>query len=218
MLNNGLCHRMKQATKIIAESGVVLFVEKRILDDMVEVALRMEGLEECLLHWGLRHHAYAPWQVPPRSVWPEDSRAFNHTAVQTAFLRQNGYGQIIIRLPRSMDFRLIDFVLYFPEKGRWDNNHGRNYQIEISEHEVSFGNAALASLANEIIEKEVSRNSWSLMHRFNLCYDLLDKIKKNDMDGLALIFVWLRFSAIRQLDWQRNYNTTPGSWVMLWIA
>lgn len=200
---------MKQATKIIAESGVVLFVEKRILDDMVEVALRMEGLEECLLHWGLRHHAYAPWQVPPRSVWPEDSRAFNHTAVQTAFLRQNGYGQIIIRLPRSMDFRLIDFVLYFPEKGRWDNNHGRNYQIEISEHEVSFGNAALASLANEIIEKEVSRNSWSLMHRFNLCYDLLDKIKKNDMDGLALIFVWLRFSAIRQLDWQRNYNTTP---------
>jgi alpha-glucan,water dikinase len=213
---------MKQVAKIIAESGVVLFVEKHILDDMVEVALRMEGLEECLLHWGLRHHAHAPWQVPPRSVWPEDSRAFNHTAVQTAFLRQNDYGQIIIRLPRSMDFRLIDFVLYFPEKGRWDNNHGRNYQIEIpepgkpdvspivpTEREVSFENAALASLANEIIEKEVSRNSWSLMHRFNLCYDLLDKIIKNDMDGLALIFVWLRFSAIRQLDWQRNYNTTP---------
>jgi alpha-glucan,water dikinase len=214
---------MQQATKILAESGVVLFVEKRILDDMVELVFRMEGIEKCLLHWGLRQHAHAPWQVPPRSEWPEDSRAFNHTAVQTAFLRQNDYGQIIIRLPRTLDFKSIDFVLYFPEKGRWDNNYGRNYQIEIPEpgkptvspiavppeREVSFGNAELAGLANEIIEKEVSRNSWSLMHRFNLCYDLLDEIKKNDMDGLALIFVWLRFSAIRQLDWQRNYNTTP---------
>ena len=26
---------------------------------------------------------------------------------------------------------------------------------------------------------------------------------------MALIFVWLRFSALRQLDWQRNYNTQP---------
>jgi alpha-glucan,water dikinase len=46
------------------------------------------------------------------------------------------------------------------------------------------------------------------MHRFNLCYDLLDRVKENS-DGLALIFVWLRYSFIRQLDWQRNYNTQP---------
>ena len=26
---------------------------------------------------------------------------------------------------------------------------------------------------------------------------------------LALLFAWLRFSAIRQLDWQRRYNTKP---------
>src|SRR5207302_8410140 len=30
-----------------------------------------------------------------------------------------------------------------------------------------------------------------------------------DEDGLALLFAWLRYSAIRQLDWQRNYNTKP---------
>lgn len=28
-------------------------------------------------------------------------------------------------------------------------------------------------------------------------------------DGMADIYVWLRYSATRQLTWQRNYNTQP---------
>ena len=27
--------------------------------------------------------------------------------------------------------------------------------------------------------------------------------------ALATVFVWLRYSAARQLTWQRNYNTQP---------
>jgi alpha-glucan,water dikinase len=111
-----------------------------------------------------------------------------------------------------MDFGLLDFVLFYPDEGRWDNNHGRNYRIEMpgrkrpptppwgDEHEA---------MAAEIIEKETGRNSWTLMHRFDLCHDLLGRVEVDDLDGLALLFVWLRFSAIRQLDWQRNYNTQP---------
>ena len=341
--------------KIITKSGVVLLVEKRVTDDGVKVRLRMESHEKCVLHWGLRHHRQGPWQMPPRSVWPEGSRAFDQVAVQTPFTGQEGATQITFRLGRAFDFSLIDFVLYFPEEGRWDNNYGRNYRIriptpgrsslspiqmlrseirqemishehayrldnegqlafavskdkdrfhvtlvtdisgplalhwgvakrsryewllppssilpvgttmfqnkaaetlfvdhagyrrlrlEVSEEEIpmgisfvlkqidtgrwlkdngrnfyiqivvpreygaSLGDPRLAGLADDIIEKEMSRNSWTLMHRFNLCYDLLDKVRNNP-EGLALIFVWLRFSAIRQLDWQRNYNTKP---------
>lgn len=28
-------------------------------------------------------------------------------------------------------------------------------------------------------------------------------------DAMARVFVWLRYSASRQLTWQRNYNTQP---------
>ena len=28
-------------------------------------------------------------------------------------------------------------------------------------------------------------------------------------DAMAKVFVWLRYSASRQLTWQRNYNTQP---------
>ncbi len=235
--------RMTKTEKINVENGIVLLVKKSILDNMVEVTIQMENFRKCFLHWGLRNSISTSWQIPSVSVWPEGSRAFDHAAAQTPFLEQNGYGQITIRLDRSMDFTLINFALFFPEESRWDNNLGRNYQIEIPklerstlsfietlrkeikqekisfdrvyqlavrpEYEASLGDTELAVLADEIIEKEMSRNSWTLMHRFNLCYDLLDKIKRNNIDGLALIFVWLRFSAIRQLDWQRNYNTKP---------
>jgi alpha-glucan,water dikinase len=199
---------------IRTESGVVIQVIRNILDNASEVILRIEEHKICLLHWGLCHHLYAPWQIPPQSVWPEGSRAFENSAVQSPFIRRNGFSEIIIKLDFSMDFRLLDFVLFFPEENRWDNNQGRNYRIEIPGHsqtavsEKSPGDVDLDVITSAIIEKEMSRNSWTLMHRFNLCYELLDNIKDN-MDGLALIFVWLRFSAIRQLVWQRNYNTKP---------
>jgi alpha-glucan,water dikinase len=197
--------------KIIAESGVVLLVEKRIMDEWVEISIGLKNHKKCLLHWGLRRHVQAPWEMPPSSVWPEGSKAFGKQALQTPFAEKDGAGRIVIKLDRKLDFSFLVFVLYFPEADRWDNNLGRNYQIPLvvpSENEVSLGHPKLAVIADEIIEKEMSRNSWTLMHRFNLCYDLLDKVR-NNMEGLALMFVWLRFSAIRQIDWQRNYNTQP---------
>ena len=341
--------------EIITKSGVVLLVEKRVTDKGVEVRLRTESHEKCMLHWGLRHHQQGPWHMPPQSAWPEGSRVFDQVAIQTPFTGQEGASQITFRLDPAFDFPLIDFVLYFPEEGRWDNNDGQNYRIRIPtpgrpslspiemlksqirpemishehayrlddegelavavskdkdrfhvdlvtdipgplslhwgvasgsryewlsppssmhpagttmfqnkaaetpfvehagyrrlrlkmseedvpmgisfvlkqadtgrwlkhygrnfyipmvvprEYEASLADPGVAGLADDIIEKEMSRNSWTLMHRFNLCYDLLDKVR-NNREGLALIFVWLRFSAVRQLDWQRNYNTKP---------
>jgi len=342
--------------RVEAQSGVVLRVEKNILDDAVEIAIRLEDDSECVLHWGLSKRHRGSWQVPPRTLWPEGSRVVEG-AIQTPFLIQNGARQVVINLDRGSEFSFINFVLYFPEDNRWDNHSGQNYQIEIPkdqaeqpalspmdrlqreigkgklcyaqtyliqneselavtvshdergyrvalltnlpsptvlhwgvakhtryewqpppatlypdgtsasgdnaaqtpfknfegyrridftvnesdaplgipfvlnlpesgqwlkdrghnfyvplsappEREASLGNEGLAGIADEIIQQEMSKNSWTLMHRFNLCYDLLDRAK-NNIDAKALIFVWLRYSYLRQLDWQRNYNTKP---------
>jgi alpha-glucan,water dikinase len=206
---------MMNTETITTESGIAIRIEKKVLDDSSELIFRIDKHADCLLHWGLLRGPHMQWQIPPEQAWPEGSRAFDHAALQSPFIRRNGSGEIIIRLGPSTEFRLIDFVLFLPEQGRWDNNRGRNYRVEISvtgeepPSTRSLGDFDLDRLSDEIIEKEMSPNSWTLMHRFNLCYDLLDKIRSNDLDGMALIFVWLRFSAIRQLDWQRNYNTKP---------
>ena len=64
-------------------------------------------------------------------------------------------------------------------------------------------------IAETIIERETGDHSWSLRHRFDLATDLLDRVAPESSQELALIFVWLRFSAVRQLDWQRRFNTQP---------
>ena len=341
--------------KIITTSGCTLLVETRHRSGQTEISLRMENRKECFLHWGLTPHAGASWQVPPEWLWPEGTRGFGQSAVQTPFLTHDGETGITIRLGPTLPFLFLDFALFFPGDHRWDNNHGKNYRIplpgspvpslspvqvlreEIKGKEVFFeqvvpldgdsqlaiavikgdgnyqvtlltdipgplifhwgvaghsrqewqlppasiqppgtvefqGGAAqtpfdyhngpgrlrleldkreaplgipfvlkrsdtggwlkdrgdnffipleflaqeetpildpqLSRLSQAIVNAEMSPNSWTLMHRFNLCHDLLDQVKGNPQ-GLALLFVWLRFSALRQLDWQRNYNTKP---------
>lgn len=202
-----------QKEKITTESGLVLLVEEEIRDSVAEVTIRADFDTEALLHWGLRNKRDASWQVPPEASWPEGSRAFDSKAIRTPFLKKEDQSLITIRLDSTSGLRSIDFVLFFPKDNRWDNNRGKNYRIDLpaaspAADEAALGGGELFNVAEEIIGHEMGKNSWTLMHRFNLCYDLLDRVR-NNINGLALIFVWLRYSFIRQLDWQRNYNTQP---------
>ena len=228
---------MSTLQKISTESGIVLFVERRVWEDSVEVIIKAENIQEpFFIHWGLRKEADGAWHVPPERNWPSRTNPFDHAALQT--LLKPGEGQIVLKIDRDSGFNFMDFALFFPSGGNWDNNLGRNYRVVLPEPkkpeapsgkpgkilpeqpEAGGGHpsaqefiperaAATAALEAEIARKEMGQNSWTLMHRFNLCYDLLDKIGRNDIGGLALIYVWLRFSALRQLTWQRNYNTKP---------
>jgi alpha-glucan,water dikinase len=340
---------------IKTRSGLQLTVETRGAADAVEISMKTAAGKRCLLHWGVRHDAKDQWRLPPQSLWPPGSSSAGQAAVQTPFAKQNGEAGVVIHV--SPDYTFLDFALFFPDEGRWDNNDGRNYHIALArpdsgkpvslldvlhaqikegenafertfdidgqsqlaaivtklvdcyrmsllsnapgnlilhwgiarrspnewllppesmlgsntillqnhtaqtafgpfetwnvlhlefpeadaplgiqfvlkqkedggrwfkyrggnfyvpvhsgmQKQVSLGASEFTQLADEIIRSEMTHNSWTLMHRFNLCYEMLDRVRSN-VDGLALLFVWLRFSAIRQLTWQRNYNTKP---------
>jgi alpha-glucan,water dikinase len=51
------------------------------------------------------------------------------------------------------------------------------------------------------------------MHRANLCRDLLGEALQLPAEAkeatLCALYVWMRYSAVRALTWQRNYNTQP---------
>jgi alpha-glucan,water dikinase len=51
------------------------------------------------------------------------------------------------------------------------------------------------------------------MHRANLCKDLLGEALAlpgpNKEATLRALYVWMRYSAVRAITWQRNYNTQP---------
>jgi alpha-glucan,water dikinase len=354
--------------KINARKGLKIFVEKRAVDDQIEVSFHLKSSKKCTLHWGVSKNSSGRWKLPLETFWPEGTYKFNQAALQTPFKSQDGDNYLLIKLDKSDDFSGIPFVLFFPDENRWDNNKGRNYfiklpvpasespretpsspapvinsgqilkdeiqgkeivfeqvhnfdsenhlaigvtkedgdfqvhllsniqgslilhwgvaqnrrnewllppeslrppqssvfddktaqtsfvfdnnlnrlKIECPENDLPIGISFVLKhndtghwykknggnfyiplnvlslsgdegelessgpiwLADEIIGSESGRNSWTLMHRFNLCFDLLDSVR-NNVQGLAVIFVWLRYSALRQLDWQRRYNTKP---------
>jgi alpha-glucan,water dikinase len=187
-----------------------LKVGKKVQGDRLEMTLNFHLDQECLFHWGLSRVPKGPWQLPPQEIWPANTRPYDNHAVQTPILQG---GSIHVEM-KGGEYAELSFVLYFPQKNEWDNNHGKNYGIRLPEPHTEgkpskeITHEELQNIASEIIQKETGRNSWTLMHRYNLCYELLDRVG-GSKEGLALLFVWLRFSALRQLDWQRNYNTKP---------
>jgi alpha-glucan,water dikinase len=176
----------------------------------LEVTIAFHLDQECLFHWGLSPSPEGPWHLPPKEIWPDDTRPYDNHAAQTPVSQG---GVILVKIEVG-EYAEIPFVLHYPQRNEWDNNHGKNYHIRLSETHPEakpskeISEDALKNIADEIIQKETSKNSWTLMHRYNFCYELLDRVGGN-REGLALLFVWLRFSALRQLDWQRNYNTKP---------
>ena len=167
--------------------------------------------EPVILHWGVANQSRYHWSLPPSSLRPAGTIKSTDKAAETPFQNLQGLYVLQLVMEENKAPSGISFVLKIPDGDIWLKNHGRDFYIPIvlpSEYERALKNPHLANLADEIIDRETGNHSWTLMHRFNLCYDLLDKACF-DKEALALLFVWLRFSAIRQLDWQRAYNTKP---------
>jgi alpha-glucan,water dikinase len=164
------------------------------------------------LHWGVSRQGRRAWALPPPSMRPQGTVVFDEVAVQTPFILR-GDGLACLELDVAADDLPMGvcFVVKDNDTGRWLKDKGKDFYIPVDDSLYrgdAPGDSQLAALADPIISAETSPNSWTLMHRFNLCHDLLDRVR-GDVQGLALLFIWLRYSAIRQLDWQRNYNTKP---------
>lgn len=165
-----------------------------------------------LLHWGVAQRSPLEWLLPPASVHPPGSSVFQELALQTPFTPRENFNWLRLEFPEAEAPLGLPFVLRsLAQGGRWLNCAGANFYVPIRAVETGASQAnlgPLTALADEMVRAETTHQSWTLMHRFNLCHDLLERLRQLP-GGLALAFVWLRFSALRQLTWQRRYNTKP---------
>ena len=110
----------------------------------------------------------------------------------------------------------LQFVFRNADGNQWykDTSNG-NANYRASCIRVAQGEQATDELVEIITRAEAGDSWWSLMHRFNLARSLLEKYcvggesSAKAVEAAAKIFVWLRYSSIRQLTWQRNYNVKP---------
>ncbi|HTU17332.1 MAG TPA: hypothetical protein VMG10_04660, partial [Gemmataceae bacterium] len=194
------------------DSGDRLAAAVRQTSEGVRVWLVSDAAAPLELHWGLAWQFKHDWQAPPEAYRPEGTTLADDKAARTPFTERDGLQYLELDFPcpdEGAGPRGMRFVLHHPEDG-WIKSGGDDLFLPLfkAERDTRLAAPKLADLAEEIIGAEMGASSWTLMHRFNLCHDLLGKAR-DDEDALALLFAWLRFSAIRQLDWQRRYNTKP---------
>lgn len=181
--------------------------------EAVHVRMVCDTGQSLVLHWGLAWQFRHEWRLPPENFRPTGTSVFDQQAARTPFRAHDGLLDLELAFPLAGTERPprgLKFALYDPDTGRWLKSGGKDMYLVLSEAAVDprLGSARLADLAEQIVAAEKGYTSWTLMHRFNLCHDLMQSAQ-DDPDALALLFVWLRFSAIRQLDWQRRFNTKP---------
>jgi alpha-glucan,water dikinase len=177
----------------------------------LHVRLACDVAGPLLLHWGLAWRFRQEWHLPPEDMRPAGSEVFDALAVRTPFAERDGLQVLEMSFPRPAEGpapRGLRFVLYGPDG--WLKSGGKDLFLPLfpAEPDPRLPAPKLLDLAEQIIAAEVDAASWTLMHRFNLCHDLLAGVE-DDAEALSLLYVWLRYSALRQLDWQRSYNTKP---------
>lgn len=192
------------------DEGFTLASAVSASEDGVVVGLATDVPGPLCLHWGLAPDRRT-WKLPARDIWPPDTRAVDDKAVVTQWQEASGLRTLRLVVPARAAAPALTFVLWQPEAELWWKDRGRDFYLPltVSSARAPFATPALLALADQIVAHETGAGSWTLMHRFNLAWDLLDRLPDDNLPALALIFVWLRFSAMRQLDWQRNYNTKP---------
>ena len=188
------------------DSGGNLAVAIIRRDDHRRVLLLTDAEGPLALHWGVAGHPRATWRRPPPELCPPDSAVFDEHAVDTPFAEWQELRRLVLDFPDVQAAPGLGFVLHQTEAGRWLKREGQNFFLQLAKPQPA--DARFGPLLEEIINAETGSHGWTLMHRFNLCHDLVDAVRGR-RDGWIILFVWLRYSAIRQLDWQRNYNTKP---------
>ena len=193
--------------------------------EKVDLIFSTNYQDRLILHWGVfRAFHETEWLHPLKECYPDYSKEFDNKAIQTEFIEDESEDEPSIRimLPRGKGFENvlggINFVIYDPEKNKWFNNYRKDFQIKFklkvnkmkSRMILIDKHLSVPDFVNEIIKCEATYGSWTLMHRYHKCCDIINDWNENTPNEYwTWIVIWLRYSYQRQLDWQRNYNTRP---------
>ncbi|KAL8154795.1 hypothetical protein AgCh_000234 [Apium graveolens] len=190
---------------------IVVLVKVVAGDCHVLVAGNTKGAT--VLHWGVSSLTPNEWLAPPKDMLPENSKLLD-AACQTYFTdisNAKGAFQLVDINLQKRKFAGIQFVIW--SGGSWIKNNGANFLVGLNSYSPNGkiehdGRGILKWLLNEISQREKEAER-SLMHRFCIATELTERCKSEGDMGLIGIFVWLRFMACRQLNWNKNYNVKP---------
>ena len=167
------------------------------------------------LHWGVtRRPKISDWITPPKTIYPELTEFCDQNSVNTLFKEDTIKMEFNLSSKDKEIFQYIIFVFHDLTSDKWYNNNGGNYKIELIPPEKSklseeLGEIDVPNCIKDGMNCEATYGSWCLMMRFQKVRDALFQLNLSDPNESIWIYLWLRYSYRRLLDWQRKFNTPP---------
>ena len=193
-------------------------------EDLFDILFSTNFSQELILHWGAFKQANSKdWVHPDKNYYPDNTKEFDKFALQTTFVKNqdSNNSQIHMVLPfkdpsgeeKKNLYGGIKYVFYRPGNNRWYNNSNMDYMLKFFKKRKPRENQNPNSppdYLEDIINCEVNYSQWTLAQRYNKCYDIIQIISSSfSNDDLQWVLIWLRYSYMKLLDWQRNKNTPP---------
>ena len=193
-------------------------------EEKVHIDIKTKKTGKIIFHWGIyKAMSGLTWYCPPASSYPPNTKVIDKLSVETEFpAPKKGERVISITLSRGEGYKNyiggINFVVFDPVKNFWYNNYRKDYQIKfklkvnklISRQFLAKSGLYVPEFMFDVINCEANYGSWTLMHRYNKCSEIISPWNLEiENDNWIWIYIWIRYSFLRQLDWQRNYNTRP---------
>src|SRR5512138_625389 len=120
---------MTTSQTITTRSGVKLAAQVEHSDQDIKVFLRGSVPARCFVHWGLRRRGEGGWTLPSPAAWPPGTVAAGQNAAQTPLPQNTDAPGLVFKLNGEEELVALEFVLFYADQGRWDNNSGCNYQV-----------------------------------------------------------------------------------------
>ena len=178
--------------------------------EKVDLIFTTNYIDPLILHWGVfRAFHESEWIHPEKECYPEFSKEFDKKAIQTEFTQDETeeWPSIRIMLKRGMGFENviggINFVIYDPIKNWWYNNYRKDFQIKFklkvnkkkSKMILINKHLSVPEFVSDIITCESSYGSWTLMHRYNKCCDVINDWDENTPNEYWYwVLIWLRYT------------------------
>ena len=154
-------------------------------EELVDILFSTESNNKLILHWGcFKPTSPSGWCHLPKEAYPPETKEFDKNALQTEFKNK----EIQMLIPRGKGYSSaiggINFVFFDPEHNKWYNNYRKDYQIKFklkinrrkSKQILVDNNLYVPEFVTDVIDCEANYGSWTLMHRYNKCYDIIESL------------------------------------------
>lgn len=182
------------------------------------------GGADVFLHCGVKKAGpgSSGWVAPPIEACPPETKVVDDKAVRTKLISSGENGLQVTQFDK-LPVGVVGWftVIHVPEAAehlRWIKASSNGGDIFLSltpkpplkglPKDMKISDVAVTAIEN-IVEREMEYGSWTLMHRYSYGNHLVGAEINNDMHAWGAMYVWMRYSQIRVLDWSRSFNTQP---------